>query len=143
MYRWILKLTFLKPKNCRVWILFRGCFFFEFLGLEVWVWTQTQTQTQTRNKIQTRQFLGFKNVLFILRYFNFSDFFLNPNIFGFWVGVWNLVSLGFLSKPKDPKKNQAPNPNPNPRTQRNQVPNPNPKSNKTQTKSSEHLAEIN
>jgi hypothetical protein len=47
---------------------------------------------------KTQKFLGFKNILFILRYFNeyiFSDFFLNPNIFGF-LGFGLGLELGFF-----------------------------------------------
>jgi len=43
------------------------------LGL-VWVWTQTRTQTQrpkSKNpSLKTQKFLGFKIILFLLRYFN-------------------------------------------------------------------------
>ena len=66
--------------------------------------TKPQTQTQTQKAPQekapnpkTQKFLSFKNILFILRYFNeyiFSSFFKNPNIFGFWFGLGTCFFLG-------------------------------------------------
>ncbi len=81
---------------------------------------KNKPQTQT----ETQKFLGFKNNLFLLRYFNehIFSFFLNPNIFGFWSFFG---SLGMDSNP-DPKKTSTKPKPPNPKTQRNQVPNPNP-----------------
>ena len=84
--------------------------------------TKPQTQTQTQKAPQekapnpkTQKFLSFKNILFILIYFNeyiFSSFFKNPNIFGFWFGlgtfffwVFGLVLWVWTPKPKYKPKN--------------------------------------
>ena len=78
---------------------------------------KNKTQTQT----QTQKFLGFKNNLYLLRYFNehiFSFFFKHKYFWvsGFLVFCW---IFGYGPKPKNPKK-----------------PSSKPKPNKTQTKSS-------
>jgi len=80
--------------------------------------TKPQTQTQTQKAPQekapnpkTQIFLSFKNILFILRYFNeyiFSNLFKNPNIFGFWFGLsamgW-VSAMGMETQPKYKPKN--------------------------------------
>ena len=77
-----------------------------------------------------KKFGSGQNTLFILRYFNeyiFSNFFLNPNIFGFkkgfGFGTWFFLVLVFLGLWVWIMGMDS-NPDPNPKTQRNQVPNP-------------------